>query len=379
MSSNVQPRRVEQLRAAADAAKAQKRKTNGHAVWEPTVTDGADLLNLASEEVAMLCRKWVQPGVTINAGRPKIGKTSRARQKVVHVQNGIELWNEQVERADTMFLSLEEGAPLMGKKLRQAGYTAEQLHQVRFVFEWPRGLFGAAALREYLAANPTVRYVVIDSLTRFRDAPTKEKPQFMQDYEAVQALGDVAKERPGTSIELVHHTTKAVNGSDPIADISGTYGLSAAADNYEVLRKEGDAFVIHCGGRYWDETDDAFVLVRDGGRWQLAGAHDGITLTTMQREYLARITEQGTVTTRGLARDRSKAESTVSEVLRELASKGMVQRTGDGWQATEQGHRKVAGKPLPKYEKAKTPSVTEVAEGSECFGSFGVSGEVSRK
>ncbi|MGE0311371.1 MAG: AAA family ATPase [Lautropia sp.] len=336
--------KVADLRAMVDSKRGERRVQSGQAQAAPmpSTVGGAALLDLASVEVPYVCRPWIPPGVLIDAGRPKIGKTSRARQKAVHVATGRELWGKPCVKADVLFLSLEEGDRLMGAKLKAAGYSATDLARVCFAFDWPRGTAGAAALDDFVDTNPATRYVVIDSLTRFREAPTREKPQFTQDYEAISALGEVAKQRPGLAIEVIHHTTKALNGSDPISEISGTYGLSAAADSFEVLRKEATDYVVHCGGRYWDEPDDAFRMERDGGRWKLAGVHDGVHLTPMQLEYLRRVVELGTVSNKGLATRLGKAESTTSEIVRELEAKGMLRRTVDGLQATESGSRRAS-------------------------------------
>jgi len=333
---------VSELRAVTNRKQPERRGPGGMpSQAPPAIVAGSSLLDLADVEIPYLCRPWIPPGLLIDAGRPKIGKTSRARQKAVHVANGLELWGRACARADVLFLCLEEGDRLMGAKLKAAGYTGHELAGVQFAFDWPRGAAGAAELDAYLEANPRTRYVVVDSLTRFREAPTRDKPQFTLDYEAIQSLGDVAKRRAGLAIEVIHHTTKAVNGSDPIAEISGTYGLSAAADSFEVLRKEGTDYVLHCGGRYWDEPDDAFRFERDAGRWKLAGVHDAVRLTTMQLEYLRAIVDAGTVSGRGLASRMGRSEPTVSQVVRELQDKGLVRRTAEGVKATEEGIRRV--------------------------------------
>lgn len=295
--------------------------------------DGESLLALELPDVQYLCRPWIPEGVTILAGRPKIGKTTLLRQVAVSASSGADLWGATCAQADVLFLSLEEGQKLMRRKLLLAGYQGAQVRRIRFHWKWRAGGDGVYDIRERLREAPSIRLVIVDSLTRFRDAPTREKPQFHQDYEAVRMLADVAKATPGLSIVVLHHTKKD-QGSDPIADISGTFGLTAAADNYMVLRREGAAFILHCGGRYWDETDDAFELRREGGAWALHGSSLGVALSPMQRKYLDTLKAEGTVTTRGMARRLDVRDSTASEILGELQTKGIVERTSDGWRVT---------------------------------------------
>lgn len=294
--------------------------------------DGDALLALDLPETHYLCRPWIPEGVTILAGRPKVGKTTLLRQIAVCASDGAPLWGKPCAQTEVLFLSLEEGRKLMRKKLMLAGYSGAQLRRIRFHWQWRTGVGGIGDLHERLKVNPAIRFVIVDSLTRFRDAPTRDKPQFHQDYEAVRMLADVAKDIPGLTIIVLHHTKKD-QGDDPIADISGTFGLTAAADNYMVMRRESGEFVLHCGGRYWDEPQDAFRLRRAGGVWALEGVADAARLSPMQRQYLDTLRAEGTVTTRGMARRFKVRDSTASEVMAELQAKGLVDRTADGWQA----------------------------------------------
>ena len=107
--------------------------------------------------------------------------------------------------------------------------------------------------------------------------------------------------------------------------------MTAAADNYAVLRRESGDFVLHLGGRYWDEPEDAFRMRREGGCWEMDGTAPTVRLSNMQRKYLDALRAEGTVTTRGMARRFDVRDSTASEILAELQGKGLVQRNQDGW------------------------------------------------
>lgn len=332
--------------------------------------DGAELLGLDMPEAQYLCRPWIPEGVMIFAGRPKLGKTTLLRQFAACVAAGRDLWGAACSPSDVLFLSLEEGAKLMRKKLVLAGYVPDEVRRILFHFNWRPGVFGVGDIRAKLGANPGIRLVIIDSLTRFRDTSTRDKPQFQLDYEAVAMLADVAKERPGLSIVVLHHTKKEASADDPISDISGTYGLTAAADNYMVMRREGADFVLHAGGRFWDESDDAFRLRRDAGRWALEGAADAARLSPMQRQFLDLLRAEGTITTRGMARRIGRSDSTCSELFGELQGKGLAERTADGWRAVPTTHPKTS----EVVGRAERPETSERGE-LRSFGSFGVSGD----
>ena len=362
--------------AVVDNAGVMRNIAKGGVSLRPETMSGKDLLELDIADTKFLCRPWIPEGVTILAGRPKIGKTTLLRMFAAAVSNNSLIWNKETEKAKVLFLSLEEGIKLMRKKLLAMDVNPAQAAAIEFSFKWPQGSEGCNYLRQHLSKYPDTRLIIIDSLTRFRESQSREKSPFVQDYEAVCALAEIAKLHQGLSIIVLHHTTKITNPDDPIADISGTFGLTAAADNYMVLRKQGNDFVLHCGGRYWEEEQDAFILDREGGKWVLRGAHDGVHLTQMQSKYLAYVAGRTDATTRSAAVAMGVGDSTASELLSELEQKGMVTRTETGWQATPSGRlRATVTTETERTERGDVPKTPKDPNSPKNdFGDFGTTG-----
>src|SRR5262249_1689013 len=97
----------------------------------------------------------------------------------------------------------------------------------------------------------------------------------------------------GVTIEAIHHTRKA-KGDDPLEDISGTFGLSAACDWYSVMRHHEDGAGLHVGGRLWDREQRAFQIRRTNQRWELVGPFNA--LTQVQQDTLYAIKQAGSMT-----------------------------------------------------------------------------------
>lgn len=264
-----------------------KAKPNGEAPRDeipvPVGESAYALIERDIPEPVKLCDPWAVEGINIIAGRPKLGKTTLERQKLAAAALGSEFLDSKFDKpVRSAFLSLEEGELLCRAKFKMAGFTDAALAGIQLFFEWPRGQAGVDLLDRYLATNPDVRLVVIDSLTRFRVVPDVRIPAFMADYEAINALHDLSKKHPGVCIDVVHHTRKA-RSEDPIDDISGTYGLTAACDSYCVMRHHADGAVLHAGGRLWTRNDSDFSMKRgEGHTWQMIGVH--LDLTDKQRE-----------------------------------------------------------------------------------------------
>ena len=224
-----------------------------------------------------LCDPWAVEGLNLIAGRPKLGKTTFARQKMAAMAAATTFLDSKFDRAwPAVFLCLEEGERLAKAKFTCGNFPEASLAGIQIHYEWPRGAAGVDLLDRYLEVHPEAAYVCIDSLTKFRTVPDVRTPAFMADYEAMSMLHELTKRRPGLVIDVIHHTRKA-KSDDPIDDISGTYGLTAAVDSYLVMRHHEDGAVIHAGGRLWDRETSEYKLRRANQRWEMVGEHNGLT------------------------------------------------------------------------------------------------------
>jgi RecA-family ATPase len=251
----------------------------------------------------------------------KIGKSTWGRQKVAAVAAGGELFDAKCSQAKCAFLSLEENDRQTRHKFELAGFPRAALANIDLFFSWGRGADGVLQLARLLDEDEAIKYVIIDSLTRFRAVPDQRQPAFSCDYEAVSALQALCKTRPGVTIEAIHHTRKA-KGDDPLEDISGTYGLSAACDWYAVMRHHEDGAVLHMGGRLWDRDESQFQLRRAKQRWELVGAFSPLTQT--QRETLDQLRLSGGQTPTEAAKFWGVHRQTMMDRFRSLVQHGAV-------------------------------------------------------
>jgi len=110
---------------------------------------------------------------------------------------------------------------------------------------------------------------VIDVLSRIRGAGSPDTPLYDRDYAAVARAKQLA-DKYGVAIVVVHHTRK-IAGEDFVTEISGTFGISGAADAVISLKRmrgtaDGILFVT---GRDVEETQRALSFAPDLGAWQL--------------------------------------------------------------------------------------------------------------
>lgn len=299
--------------------------------------DAADLVAMDMAEPNYIVRPFVPEGVTLWCGRPKAGKTTALRQLAHAVNTRGEFLGEQCGGAEVWFLSLEEGERLFRKKLAMMGLPADELRGIRLEFEWPQGAKGVDELRLRLKARAPDELpvlIIVDSLQRFRLPQSDRGHAFTEDYNAAKLLAELCKEFPGLAIVVLHHTTKAVP-DDPVAAISGTYGLTAAADSYAIMMKQGAQFRLHAGGRLWDRDSSDFELRRHGGGWQLVGDWDTSSSAPKglapKQEQILEALRPGAKSNRVLAELTNQSPSALSHMMGKLSDRGLVIRIANGW------------------------------------------------
>jgi hypothetical protein len=70
---------------------------------------------------------------------------------------------------------------------------------------------------------------------------------------------------------VAHHTRKSGGEYDPFEKVSGTLGLSGAADTTIILDRDGNGATLYGRGRDIEEIEAAVTFNRDACRWQILG------------------------------------------------------------------------------------------------------------
>ena len=258
----------------------QIKKPNGDQPPAIVIPVGESAFSLVERDLpdpVRLCDPWATEGLNLIAGKPKLGKTTILRQKLAAAAVGGQFFDSSFPTpVKCAYLSLEEGEYLTRTKFKMAKFQDEAMASIQLHFEWPRGGEGVNQLDSYLTANPGIKYVAIDSLTKFRAIPDSRANAFIEDYQAISQLHDLSKHHHGVCIDMAHHTRKA-KSDDPMDDISGTYGLTAGCDSYVVLRYHADGAMMHIGGRLWARDDNSYLIKKaENQRWDMVGPDGGL-------------------------------------------------------------------------------------------------------
>ena len=207
-----------------------------------------DLQNRTYEPTPFLVEELLPEGLHILAGAPKIGKSWLALWLCLRVSQGQPLWNFAVTQGEVLYLSLEDSFQRIQTRLFDLTEDAPPtLHFAIMADTLKRGL--EQQIEQFLTDHPAAKLVLMDTLQRVRSAGG-DSNLYANDYQDVGLLKQLA-DKQHIAILLIHHLRK-LHDDDPMNMISGSTGLSGAADSTFVFQKNSrlaNVASLHCTGR----------------------------------------------------------------------------------------------------------------------------------
>ena len=218
--------------------------------------------------VPFLVDELLPEGLHILAGAPKIGKSWLALWLCLCVAQGQPLWNFAVTQGEVLYLSLEDSYRRIQSRLFDLTDDAPQtLHFAILADTLKHGL--EQQIEQFLTEHPATKLVVIDTLQRVRSTGG-DSNLYANDYQDVGLLKQLA-DKHHIAILLIHHLRK-LHDDDPMNMISGSTGLSGAADSAFVLQKNArsaNAATLHCTGRDIPDRTLKLDLGEEDHVWKL--------------------------------------------------------------------------------------------------------------
>ena len=200
-------------------------------------------------------------GTYLFVGAPKVGKSFLMAQLAYHVSMGLSLWGYEVRQGTVLYLALEDDHRRLQERLYRM-FGMDGTNDLLFSIcakQVGNGL--EEQLKRFVQEHPDTKLIIIDTLQKIREAGG-DKYSYANDYEVVGKLKRLA-DACGVCLLLVHHTRKQ-QADDKFDMISGTNGLSGAADGAFLLQKEkrtdGTA-TLDVVGR--DQQDQRLYLTKD--------------------------------------------------------------------------------------------------------------------
>lgn len=229
---------------------------------------------LANEYAAIryVVKELIPEGVTVIAGKPKIGKSWLCLDIASAVASGtkaLELLD--VDQGDVLYLALEDSERRIKSRLERQLQQAAGPPRLSFITNCPRLDDGGMKLiEEWMEKSSNPRLVIIDVFARVRPQKKSSDNEYEADYRALNELHKLAAKKQ-LAILLVHHRRK-MEAEDVFDTVTGSVGFTGAADTLLVVERGNDGSgVLHGRGRDIEEFQKALIFDTEACRWRIIG------------------------------------------------------------------------------------------------------------
>lgn len=282
--------------------------------------------------IRWIVEPFVVEGLTIFAGKPKLGKSWLALDVALAVAfGGVALGNIQCEAGRVLYAALEDNPRRLQSRISQLLASDS---------DWPEGLDlltglprlddgGMDALNRWAdeAGNP--RLIVIDTLAKVRPIRSSRDSGYDSDYAALVPLQEFAGER-GIGVILVHHVRK-MDSDDPLDTVSGTTGLTGAADTVLVLARDSQGVILHGRGRDIDELELALSHDKTSGRWSILGNAAEVRRSDERTQIIEALSDSGLpLSPSDIVSQTGMKSENVRFLLHKMMAAGEVAKEGRG-------------------------------------------------
>lgn len=310
----------------------------------PTTYRADELLALELPEPRWVVPGLLSEGMTILAGKPKLGKSWLALGLGLTVAHGGRVLGQiQAVPGDVLYLSLEDRLRRLQDRTRKilGGLAHDAPRRLFVAVAWPRqGMGGIEAIEEWASRQQRPTLVIIDVFARFRRPPSPRGSGYDEDYRVVSELKERLDAIRLNSL-VVHHCKKAAE-EDAYDEISGTNGIGGAADGAVILSRarveaadgqpiEGQLFVT---GRDTEEQKLAVSFDPRTFCWTSQGTAEARLESVLGRKILDLLRAVGSgvhLSPAEIAANLNVETRAVSHIVYKLRTRGLVERIGGAY------------------------------------------------
>jgi hypothetical protein len=301
----------------------------------PAVTTftAADLQGMQFPDPKWAVPNLVPEGLTLLAGKPKVGKSWLVLGLAWAVAaGGKALGQIKVEGGDVLYLALEDTKRRLQARMAQMNPSGNWPTTLTITIDCPRlDQGGLEFLEEWLTNHPDARLVVIDTLARFRPPSSDSGSLYDKDYLVVGALKQIA-DKFSVAILVVHHLRK-MGSEDPFDQVSGTHGLTGSADGTLILQRDrgrADAALI-LTGRDVEEQDLALKWDKEYGIWSILGDGEDYRRSQKRQDIIEVLRRaSGALGPKAIADCLHRDIASVKMMLGEMVEAGEISKAGRG-------------------------------------------------
>ena len=272
---------------------------------------------------------YVVEGLTLLTGKPKLGKSWLALDWALAVAyGGIASGSIECPEGDVLYAALEDNPRRLHRRMQQLlpdGTWPDRLELMTSLRRLDAG--GLDDLRTWADAAENPRLIVVDTFACVRPPRARNDGAYDADYASLSPLQVMAGER-SLAVVVVHHVRK-LEAEDPLDTVSGTTGLTGAADTVLVLNRDSQGVTLYGRGRDIEDIETAMQFDSTTGRWSILGAASMVRKSDERKKIidaLAEATEP--LGPSEIAAATGMANNNVRFLLTKMVASGEVERVG---------------------------------------------------
>jgi hypothetical protein len=260
--------RVERLASERKAA-AIPEKTE----WHQRTFNAAALQTMTFPPLKFILPGLVPEGATLLVSRPKLGKSWLVLDVAIATAAGrFTLGNLRPSPGDVLYLALEDGRRRLQRRITKLlpTFSGSWPQGLTIATEWPRADEGGLAdIEQWLMVTKSPRLIIVDTLAQFRKLSSGKTQLYPDDYAAISGLQKLASKH-NVAIIIVHHDRKS-EADDVFDTVSGSLGLTGAADTILIMKRQAGAVTLYVRGRDIEEAEMALQFDKGTCRWSILG------------------------------------------------------------------------------------------------------------
>lgn len=308
------------------------RRRNGQAGPPPPPgITAAALKGLSFLPVRWVVHPYVPQGLTLFVGKPKGGKSWLMLSTAIAVATGgYGLGDSLCNQGDVLYAALEDSERRLQDRMRKLLGNVDWPARLTFWTSMSRiEAGGGDELRAWIRAQPDPRLIIIDTFAKGRSPKGRDETAYDADYRAIGVLKTIADET-GVAIVVVHHVRK-MDADDPLDAVSGTSGLTGAADTILVLRRETAGVTLFGRGRDIEEAEVAMEFDRKTCRWRVLGSASEVRMSKERTQVLDALRDEGcALTPVEIATVTGQSRVGVRRLVTKMAQAGELKRLERG-------------------------------------------------
>jgi len=233
-----------------------------------------DLCEMEIPPIQWVVKNLIPQGLTILAGPPKLGKSWLCLDLCASVATGNPFLGYETEKGTSLYLALEDSLNRLQERMKLV-LKGRQIPDNFFITTQSPTINNGLVdmLQSFIDTHKDTKLIVIDTFQKIRDGMKKSETLYQGDYRETSILKKFADDN-GIALVLVHHLRKMDDVADPFSRISGSNGITGAADTAIVLSKAkrtDDNAVMYSTGRDIEQKEVVISFNKNSLRWEILG------------------------------------------------------------------------------------------------------------